>query len=146
MHHGTVFGTQTKKLVPQNSPVMHCQRRYSQVSGGTSEWGIDCFAVHHHFTQSFNLIVQQVRYQAWALVPLKFRRELNGRKLFWEWQTHSHVPMELVRYFCLFHCNQFFLFTLNILFYHIHSVFIQVKRNVPVKLFPVGPQHGVDRT
>ena len=32
MHHGTVLGDANKKPVPQNSPVMHCQPRYSQAS------------------------------------------------------------------------------------------------------------------
>ena len=35
MHHGTVLGDANKKSVPQNSPVMHCQRRYSSP---ISEW------------------------------------------------------------------------------------------------------------
>ena len=29
MHHGIVLGKANKKPVPKNSPVMHCQRRYS---------------------------------------------------------------------------------------------------------------------
>ena len=32
MHHGTVLGDANKKPFPQNSPVMHCQHRYSQAS------------------------------------------------------------------------------------------------------------------
>ena len=36
MHHGTVLGDANKKPVPQNSPMMHCQRRYSQASCPTS--------------------------------------------------------------------------------------------------------------
>ena len=40
MHHGAVLGDANKKPVPKNIPVMHCQRRYSQVSSATSEWRI----------------------------------------------------------------------------------------------------------
>ena len=40
MHHGTVLGDAGKKPVHQNSPVMHCQHRYSQASGTTLEWQI----------------------------------------------------------------------------------------------------------
>ena len=32
MYHGTVLGDVNKKLVPPNSPVIHCQQRYSQAS------------------------------------------------------------------------------------------------------------------
>ena len=39
MHHGTVLAEDGNiKLVPKNSPVMHCQCRYPQVSSATSEW------------------------------------------------------------------------------------------------------------
>ena len=40
MHHGTVLGDADQKPVPQNNPVMHRQRRYSQTSSATSEWRI----------------------------------------------------------------------------------------------------------
>ena len=41
MHHGTVLGDTNKTAVPKNSPVMHCQRGYSQASSVTLEWPIN---------------------------------------------------------------------------------------------------------
>ena len=45
MHHGTVLGDGNKKPVPQNSPVTHCHRRYSQASSPTSEWRIEALGL-----------------------------------------------------------------------------------------------------
>ena len=38
MHHGTVLGDANKKPAPQNSHVMHCQRRYYQASCANPKW------------------------------------------------------------------------------------------------------------
>ena len=40
MYHGIVLGDANKMPGPQNSPIMHCQRRYSQASIATLEWPI----------------------------------------------------------------------------------------------------------
>ena len=42
MHHGLFLGRK-QKARPQNSPVIHCQHRYSLASSPTFEWRITCF-------------------------------------------------------------------------------------------------------
>ena len=43
MHHGSVLGDANKNLIPKNSPMMHCERRYSQAFSPTLEWRISAW-------------------------------------------------------------------------------------------------------
>ena len=60
MHHGTCLVNVNKKPVPKNSPVMHCQCRYSQASCATSEWRINRLALVSIYEIEMTLLNQQI--------------------------------------------------------------------------------------
>ena len=58
MHHGTVFGQPKARL--KNSPVMHCQRRYSQIRNGQSPRVLNpikhCCSCFKHYLKGTSIV------------------------------------------------------------------------------------------
>ena len=60
MHHGTVFGDGLFVCVPCNSPKLHCQPRYYQVSSATLEWpiAVDGYSLEENLSNLRNTVHQ----------------------------------------------------------------------------------------
>ena len=60
MHHGTVLGDTNKKAIPRNSPVMHCQHCYSQVSSIILQVYIKFIIIVRYFLFVNTIVVCQI--------------------------------------------------------------------------------------
>ena len=84
---------------PQNSPVMHCQRRCSQASSATSEWRILFSNPTYSLVNIFEHIVEPPWYLKgeWE-VENKFAKNSLGWKNFWnykDWMTFTALPSSI---------------------------------------------------